>query len=507
MPPFVFALNPEPANQNRPRLIANNMVWDANALMWVPLTSDLLGGAASWGGISGTLSAQTDLQTALDAKAATSHNHDAAYEPKNTNIQSHISSTSNPHAVTKAQVGLANVDNTSDANKPISTATQTALDGKAASSHTHAISDTTGLQTALDGKAGTGHSHSGLAPAGGTTGQVLKKTSNTDYDYGWAADSTGAGGGGDPVWGGITGTLADQTDLQSALDAKAASSHTHPQSDVTNLTSDLAAKQATSAKNQASGYAGLDASSKLTGSQQVYGSAVNTACQGNDSRLSDARTPTAHATSHKTGGSDAVKLDELAAPTDVTTLNATTSAHGLLPKLGGGTTNFLRADGAWAAPAGGGGGTDPFATFVGVLGSDVATAANTTPVSVTGLVFTFEANARYVIEVFAIMQSAANTTGYGVQFDVSAAVTALTFGFFHSLSTTGGLSGGFSNADDASSSVSSGVPTGNTNIPLYGSGVLVAGASGGTAQLRLRAEVAAVATMKAGSTMRVHKVA
>ncbi|HKX24495.1 MAG TPA: hypothetical protein VJM46_04605 [Candidatus Saccharimonadales bacterium] len=34
-------------------------------------------------------------------------------------------------AVTKADVGLSNVDNTSDANKPISTATQTALDAKA----------------------------------------------------------------------------------------------------------------------------------------------------------------------------------------------------------------------------------------------------------------------------------------------------------------------------------------------------------------------------------------
>jgi len=45
-------------------------------------------------------------------------------------------------------------------------------------------------------------------------------------------------------------------------------------------------------------------------------------------------------------------LDGLAVPTDVTTLNATTGLHGLLPKLGGGTTNFLRADGTWAAPAG-----------------------------------------------------------------------------------------------------------------------------------------------------------
>jgi hypothetical protein len=45
-------------------------------------------------------------------------------------IDSHIASTSNPHSVTKAQVGLSNVDNTSDLNKPISTATQTALNGK-----------------------------------------------------------------------------------------------------------------------------------------------------------------------------------------------------------------------------------------------------------------------------------------------------------------------------------------------------------------------------------------
>ena len=45
-----------------------------------------------------------------------------------TNVLNHLSNTSNPHSVTKSQVGLGNVDNTSDANKPISTATQTALD-------------------------------------------------------------------------------------------------------------------------------------------------------------------------------------------------------------------------------------------------------------------------------------------------------------------------------------------------------------------------------------------
>lgn len=97
-----------------------------------------------------------------------------------------------------------------------------------------------------------------------------------------------------------------------------------------------------------------------TGSLRTLGTAATAACAGNDSRLSNSRTPTAHATSHKSGGSDAVKLDELAAPTDVTTLNATTGQHGLLPKLNGITTNFLRGDGTWAVPPGGSA-YDPFA--------------------------------------------------------------------------------------------------------------------------------------------------
>jgi hypothetical protein len=55
--------------------------------------------------------------------------------------------------LTKSDVGLANVDNTSDTSKPVSSATQTALNGKANSVHTHAIADVTSLQTSLDAKA------------------------------------------------------------------------------------------------------------------------------------------------------------------------------------------------------------------------------------------------------------------------------------------------------------------------------------------------------------------
>lgn len=45
-------------------------------------------------------------------------------------IDSHIASVANPHATTKAQVGLGSVDNTTDLLKPISTATQVALNAK-----------------------------------------------------------------------------------------------------------------------------------------------------------------------------------------------------------------------------------------------------------------------------------------------------------------------------------------------------------------------------------------
>jgi hypothetical protein len=64
--------------------------------------------------------------------------------------------------------------------------------------------------------------------------------------------------------------------------------------------------------------------------------------------------PGRHAKTHKASGGDVVHLDELGAASDNTALNATTAHHGLLPKLGGGTANFLRADGTWAAAGGSG---------------------------------------------------------------------------------------------------------------------------------------------------------
>lgn len=65
------------------------------------------------------------------------------------------------------------------------------------------LSSQSDLQTALNNKSDVGHTHSGLAPAGGSTNQVLKKNSATNYDYSWAADSTGGGGLADGDYGDI----------------------------------------------------------------------------------------------------------------------------------------------------------------------------------------------------------------------------------------------------------------------------------------------------------------
>lgn len=124
-------------------------------------------------------------------------------------------------------------------------------------------------------------------------------------------------------------------------------------------------------KGAASGYASLDSGTKVPVTQLPDATttakgiselatdgenASGVVVQGNDARLSNARTPTTHAASHKSGGGDSIKLDELATPTDVTTLNSSTSAHGLMKKLSNVATEYMDGTGNWSTPAGGGGG-------------------------------------------------------------------------------------------------------------------------------------------------------
>lgn len=60
----------------------------------------------------------------------------------------------------------------------------------------------------------------------------------------------------------------------------------------------------------------------------VYGSTASTACEGNDSRLSNARTPTSHASTHATGQSDAIAPSDIGAVPTSRTVSAGTGLSG-----------------------------------------------------------------------------------------------------------------------------------------------------------------------------------
>jgi hypothetical protein len=88
-------------------------------------------------------SLRTELKTYIDEAVGNTDTNLTALETK---VNQHIANKSNPHGVTKAQVGLGNADNTSDANKPVSTAQASAIaDAKAAG---------TAAQTSISNHAG-----------------------------------------------------------------------------------------------------------------------------------------------------------------------------------------------------------------------------------------------------------------------------------------------------------------------------------------------------------------
>lgn len=88
-------------------------------------------------------SLRTELKTYVDGLIADKGSDITALENK---VNNHIANKSNPHTVTKAQVGLGNVNNTSDADKPVSTAQAAAIaDAKAAG---------TAAQTSINNHAG-----------------------------------------------------------------------------------------------------------------------------------------------------------------------------------------------------------------------------------------------------------------------------------------------------------------------------------------------------------------
>ena len=109
----------------------------------------------------------TRIEGLISDEAATRAQADTTVNAK---VDSHIGNKSNPHGVTKAQVGLGNVNNTSDADKPVSTAQATAIaDAKAAGTNAQ-----TNLTTHIQNKSnphGVTRDQLGL----GTTAEIIFK--------------------------------------------------------------------------------------------------------------------------------------------------------------------------------------------------------------------------------------------------------------------------------------------------------------------------------------------
>jgi hypothetical protein len=259
-----------------------------------------------------------------------------------------------------------------------------------------------------------------------------------------SGDLTVSGSG--AAWGAITGTLADQSDLQTALDGKQASgSYLTTTGNGSGLTN-------------------------LTKSQVGLGNVDNT---------SDAAKPVSTATQTALDAKQAT----LVSATNIKTVNGSSLlGSGNLAISGAGDT-VLR------------------------LAGNVSTAANTTLVDLTGMSFTADAGGIYSIDIKAIAQSPVATTGYGLGINCAQTPVTVALGGASQLANTGTVTSWSSIANNAIVGVASGLPSAATNVPVHGGGVLVAHATNsGTCIFRLRSETTAVTTMMANSLFIVRKV-
>ena len=306
-----------------------------------------------------------------------------------------------------------------------------------------------------------------------------------------------------------------------------------------------------------------DVTGKPTTFAPIIGGGAGDAVAGNDSRLTNARTPTAHATSHVTGGSDVLAnavaggAAGLLSGADKTKLDATsgtntgdqTSVSGnagtatalqnartingvsfngtaniTVPAAGstltdtvtvakGGTgltalgsaLQVLRTNAAanameWATPAAGG-------DTVFILAGQVATGADVNLVDITGVAFTAAAAGVYTVQITGAVNNAAATTGYGIGINCAQAPQSVWLTGTSQLANTGTVSTWSAIANNAIAGVTSGVPTNGTDVPVNGGGLIKAHATtAGTCTFRLRSETTAVARLQAGSVFIVRKV-
>lgn len=191
----------------------------------------------------------------------------------------HVNDQTNPHNVTVDQLGLDNVDNTADKDKPISDATKKALDGKepvfnknSAFNKNFGYTAGTVCQGNDSRLSNARKNPEALTFTGGVTGSYDGSVAKSVYIptslpandvYDWAK----------------------QPNKPSYIKSEVGLSNVDNTSDKNKPISD-ATKKALDAKEPVF--------SKNSAFNKNFGNTAGTVCQGNDSRLNDARTPKAH---------------------------------------------------------------------------------------------------------------------------------------------------------------------------------------------------------------------
>lgn len=352
--------------------------------------------SVAWGSITGTLSSQSDLNTALAAKAplasptltGTPLAPTAAVDTNTTQIattayviaQASASGDGTPAMDGTAARGTsthwARADHVHPTDTSRAALASPTFTGTPAAPTATAGTNTTQLATTAFVTTAVSN-FSGTLAAIATSGSY---TDITDYPGGTTtflrADGTfAAPSAGSVAWGSITGTLSSQTDLQSALDAKAplasptlTGTPLAPTAAVDTNTTQIATTAYVIAQASAAG----DGTPAMDGTA-ARGTSTHWAradhVHPTDTSLAPKASPTFTGTPAAPTATAGTNTTQIATTAFVTggisdfgaTLAtiATTGSYTDITDYPGGTTTFLRADGSFATPSGGGDVTGP----------------------------------------------------------------------------------------------------------------------------------------------------